>query len=138
MPLGWFSIALHISAEDLRPEDISSIFGVSPTESQTKGVPLLRSDGTLKRVPKFGRWSIDLKPSETDEWDIGALVTELLAPLPKELATWRKVAAMGSLRISLGLDLSSKNQEFEFDPELLRFLGEREIFVYFDIYSDAD
>lgn len=93
---------------------------------------------SLEAIGFFGRWSIDLKPSETDEWDIGALVTELLAPLPKELATWRKVAAMGSLRISLGLDLSSKNQEFEFDPELLRFLGEREIFVYFDIYSDAD
>ena len=137
-PIGWFSAAFHVTADELRPEEVSRLFGVEPTACQTKGVPLQREDGSTKRVPKFGRWTLSVKPDQTDEWGIGAVIEELLVQLPKELEVWRQVAEHGSFRVTLGLALSSGNEEFELSSELTRFLGERNVGVYFDIYHDND
>lgn len=137
-PLGWFSASLYVTSDSLLPEEITRIFGVEPTESQIKGVPLLREDGSVKRIPRFGRWSIVLKPSQTDEWDINEVITELLSCLPEPQEIWSQVAQLGNIQISLGLSLEGSNQEFVLKPNLLRFLGERQILVNFDIYYDED
>lgn len=50
-PIGWFSISFHITGDDLDPAAISNILGVEPDSSHKKGVPLLRNDGTVKRIP---------------------------------------------------------------------------------------
>ncbi|MEQ1742600.1 MAG: DUF4279 domain-containing protein [Candidatus Nitrotoga sp.] len=136
-PIGWFSAALHVTANELCPEEVSRLFGVEPTACQTKDVPLRREDGSTKRVPKFGRWTHSLKSAQTDEWDIEAVIEELLGYLPQKLEVWRQVAALGAIRISVGLALSSGNEEFELDPELMQFLGERNIGIYFDVYGES-
>lgn len=137
-PLGWFSASLNVTSDSLLPEEITRIFGIEPIESQTKGIPLLREDGSVKRVPRFGRWSIKIKPSQTDEWDINEVIAELLTCLPESQEIWRQVAQLGKIQISLGLSLEGSNQEFVLEPDLLRFLGERQISIYFDIYRDDD
>lgn len=137
-PIGWFSVALTVSAEELKPEHISRIFGVEPTRSKTKGVPVLGDDGTPGSVlPRHGSWKLELKKHQTDEWDVEAAVEELLAPLPKDLEIWRPVFEECTLRLSLGLDLNGWNGDFFLQPELLQFLGERRIAVWFDVYCDA-
>lgn len=137
-PLGWFSVALTVTAEDLKPDEISRVFGVEPTSSKTKGVPLLDSDGAPGKIlPKHGSWKLVLKKHQTDEWDVGAAVEELLGPLPKDLEAWRPVFEKCTLRLSVGLDLLGWNGDFWLEPELLRFLGERQISVWFDVYCDA-
>jgi hypothetical protein len=137
-PLGWFSISLTVSAEDLKPGEISRAFGVEPTRSKTKGVPVLDVDGRPGKVlPTHGSWKLEIKTHQTDEWDVGAAIEELLAPLPKDLEAWRPVFEECTLRLSLGLDLRGWNGDFSLRPELLRFLGERQIAVWFDVYCDA-
>lgn len=137
-PLGWFSAAFTISAEDLNPEEITRVFGVAPTTSKTKGIPVLDADGTPgKFLPKHGSWKLVIKKHQTDEWDIGAVVEELLAPLPKDLKVWRPVFEKCTLQLSLGLDLLGWNGDFWLQPELLRFLGERRVAILFDVYCDA-
>jgi len=137
-PLGWFSASLNVTSDSLLPEEVTCIFGVDPIESQIKGVPLFRKDGSVKRIPRFGRWSIKIKPSQTDEWDINEVITELLSCFPESQEIWSQVAQLGKIQISLGLSLEGSNQEFVLKPDLLRFLGERQISVYFDIYRDDD
>lgn len=137
-PIGWFSAALHVTANELHPEEVSRLFGVEPTACQTKDVPLQREDGSTKRVPKFGRWTHSLKSAQTDEWDIEAVIEELLGRLPRELEVWRQVATLGALRISVGLSLSSGNEEFELGPKLMQFLGERNVGIYFDVYAENE
>jgi len=134
--MGWFSASLHITAEDLIPAEVTRILLVEPTESQTNGVPILRENGSIKRVPNFGRWSISLKPQHTDEWDLNVVIADLLDRLPKTLEIWREVERRGSLHISLGLTLAGSNQEFRLESRLLHFLGERGISVYFDVYTE--
>lgn len=138
-PIDWFSAALHISGDDLIPEQVTELLGAAPTRSQTKGVPLLRDDGSFRYTPRFGRWTRELKPHETDEWDITELIYLLFEGLPRDLATWNAIGALAKLRVSLGLSLPASNREFEFDPPVLRFLADRGVSVWFDIYDkDAD
>lgn len=133
--IGWFSLSLHVTADELNPEVISALFKVAPTESQFKGVPRLRADGTHKRTPKFGHWTLKIKSTETDEWDIEEVIRMLLAQLPSELGTWREVAAHGAIHLSVGLSLNSSNQGFSLAPDLLEFFGERGVGLNFDVYD---
>lgn len=134
--ISWFSASLHVRSDTLDPNAVTAIFQLEPDESQVKGVPRVREDGTTARfVPRVGGWSRYLKPSQTDEWDINEVVRELLTPLPTELDAWRQVANLGEIHVSLGLVLEKDNQDFALDAELLRFLGERSIGIFFDVYD---
>ena len=134
VPIPWFSVALHVTSVSLDPNDVSRWFGVEPTESYTKGVPILRPDGTVQRVPKFGRWEIKVKPSATDEWDLNEVIADLLRPLPQDNGIWERVAQLGTLELSVGLELTERNQEFALEHDLLKLLGERRIRCWVDVY----
>jgi len=68
-PIEWFSITLRISSENLVPNQVSKLLGCKPDESEQKGKPILRPDGTVIRIAKSGAWRLALKPDATDEWD---------------------------------------------------------------------
>jgi hypothetical protein len=133
-PIGWFSLSLHVTADDLNPDTVSELLRVKPTASQTKSVPLLREDGTVKRIPKFGRWTLQIKAEETDEWDIEEIILALFDRLPSELDTWHKVSAHGIIHLSIGLSLSTSSEGFSLKPDLMVFLGERDVRLDFDVY----
>lgn len=138
-PIEWFSAALNISGDDLIPEQVTALLGAAPTRSQTKGVPLLRDDGSFRYTPQSGRWIRELKPRQTDEWDITEVVYLLFEGLSQDLAIWNAVGALAILRVSLGLSLPASNREFQLDPPVFRFLADRGVSVWFDIYDkDAD
>ncbi len=134
-PIGWFSLSLHVTADDMNPDAVSELLGVKPTAFQTKGVPLLREDGTIKRIPKFGRWTLQVKAAETDEWDIEEIIRALFDRLPSELDTWRKVGAHGTVHLSVGLSLSASSGEFSLNSDLMTFLGERGVRLDCDVYG---
>ncbi len=135
--IGWFSASLHVSGADLLPDNVTNLLGVSPSQSQIRGTPLLRDDGSVRYIPKFGRWSRTIKAAETDEWDISEVLKLLFSDMTTNLEDWAKVAHLGRIHISLGLSLAQTNQEFELDQDLLRFLGERSISVWFDVYAES-
>ena len=95
----------------------------------------MREDGTTKRTPKFGRWSLQIKAAETDEWDIEEVIRALIERLPSELETWRKVSAHGIINLSVGLSLSTSNEGFSLAPDLMAFLGERGVRLDCDVYD---
>lgn len=134
-PIGWFSASLHVTAEDLHPDQVTELLGCQPSRQQVKGVPLLRPDGSPRCTPRFGRWSRDIKSADTDEWDVSEVVRMLFDGLPTEQHVWDELAALGGVRVSLGLSMSKDNQEFEFDPGLLQLLASRSAAVWFDIYG---
>jgi hypothetical protein len=134
-PIGWFSLSLHVTADDLNPEAVSGLLKTKPTTCQSKGVPLLREDGAVKRIPKFGRWTLQIKAAETDEWDIEEIILSLFARLPSELNIWHEVRAHGIIHLSIGLSLSTSNESFSLSPDLMAFLGERGVRLDCDIYE---
>ena len=133
-PIGWFSVVLQVTEADLNPDLVSSAFNVRPTESCRKDTPILRPDGTVKRIPKFGSWSLEIKPGDAEVRDVERVVLDMLGQFPTALSSWRAVAKLGRMRLSLGLTLETKNQGISFQPDLLVFLGERGVRLDCDVY----
>ena len=129
----WFSVALQVSSETLDPEDVARLLG-APTESQRNGLPILRDDGSILRIPRFGRWSRKIKRAQTDEWDVSEVIRALFSDLPAAPAIWEEVAKLGSIRVSLGLSMTSESQDFAFDTDLIQLLANRRTSVWFDVY----
>ncbi len=132
----WFSASLQVSSVNLIPANVTNLLGAPPTESQTKGVPLLRENGSIQRTPKFGRWCRTIKAAQSDEWDIAEVVRMLFQGLPESPQVWAEVAKEGKIRVSLGLSISSSSQDFLFDCELIQLLARRHASVWFDVYRE--
>ena len=133
-PIDWFKIRLSFRGENLVPAEITAIMGREPHRSQQKGVPLYRKDGSVLRIPKSGSWSVKLEPEDTDEWDCGEAMLELLGTLPRDPSIWRDLAARYESSFFVGLRMADTNKGFELSPDFLLYLGERRISAGFDVY----
>jgi len=135
-PIGWFSIALVIFTDTIPNERLSSLLRCQPTDIRDKGVPLYRPDGTIMHTPKHSRWHLKLSPEETDEWDVCEAAKLLLARVNGDPEVWREISGGGQARLSFGLEMDARNLGFDLDPELMRYLGDRNIRADFDVYAD--
>lgn len=133
-PIEWFSITLRIRSEDLIPDEVSKIMGCEPDDSQQKGRPVLREDGTVVHVARFGAWRLILKPEDTDEWDCAEAMMLLLRRLPSAVGVWHRLTNKYKVDFFVGLSMPSKNKGFEFSPTVMKYLGDRGIVAGFDIY----
>jgi len=135
-PIEWFSIALIINTEAVAPEELSQMLGCEPTGAWRKGEPILRPDGSVKRVPKFSSWQLKLSSNETDEWNLCEAAKLLLNRVNGDVPTWREIVSDGQARLSFGLTMDSSNRGFTLEVELTRYLADRGIRIDFDIYTD--
>jgi Domain of unknown function (DUF4279) len=116
-PMGWFSIALIIFTEAMPVERLSTLLRCEPRDTQKKGVPVYRPDGTVKRISRHWGWHLRLSPEETDEWDVCEAAKLLLARVNHDLEVWREITSDGQARLSFGLEMDARNLGFDFDPE---------------------
>lgn len=108
-----------------------------PDTAWQKDKALYRQDGSLMRVPKFGSWSVMLKPDQTDEWDCGEAMLDLLKTLPSDPAIWHRLTERYSVSFFVGLNVEAPSRGFELSPAITRYLGERGISAGFDIYCET-
>jgi hypothetical protein len=137
-PIQWFAASLTVNDDDLEPDQVTRLLGQEPTRKQCRGVPLLRADGSVRSIPQYGRWVRELKPSQTDEWDITEIVYLLFEGLPHDLSVWHQVAALGKIRVTFGLNIPDSSRDFELAHDLMRFLSERRASIWFDIYCEQE
>ena len=135
-PISWFKVSFSVSAKDLDPVPLTSLFGIEPDFAHGRGVELLHEDGSVKRVTKFGIWSISIKPNNTDEWDIEEVAWGLLLRLPEDVKIWHGLPNNLDIRLSFALTLQSFNQGFSIEPKLAKYVAERNITMDFDIYRE--
>ena len=136
-PIEWFVLRLTIMSKDLVPSEVSHLIGCEPDDAWEAGKPLLRPNGSIKRIPKFGHWSLELGPKDTDEWDCDEAMMELLRRLPPDLGLWKKLTERYKVNVTFALLMASTNKGFELSPQVMRFLGDRGVAAGFDIYYDA-
>ncbi len=135
-PIEWFSIALRIVGDDLVPDEITQLLKCRPDDATEKGKPIYRPDGAIMRIARGGAWSLDLKPEDTDEWDCGEAMLELLARLPSDIDVWKSLSARFKIDFFVGLTLRSTNNGFSLSPGVMRSLADRGIEAGFDICYD--
>ena len=136
-PIEWFSIILRVSSENLVPDEVTKLMGCVPDESQQKGKPVLRADGTVMRIAKFGAWRLTLKPKDTDEWDCGEAMMIVLRRLPSAIGFWRQLAGRHKVDFFVGLSMPTRNKGFVLSPMVMKYLGDRGIEAGFDVYYDG-
>jgi hypothetical protein len=135
-PIGWFKISVKITSLDLDPKVITEIFGCEPDKCWQKDNPILREDGSVKRIPKFGYWSIFINPKNTEEVDCCEAAMELLKRLPQNINKWLLLSKQYDVEIMFALSFESSNKGFVLSNEFLKYIGERGISAGFDIYHD--
>lgn len=133
--LGNRIVTLHVSGDALDPDQVSNLFRVSPTESERKGLPQVRPDGSEDRVPSAGRWSLGVGDAGAETLNINEGIEALLAMLPEDAATWRAVGALGTMHVGVSWAVNASNSEIWLEPRLLAFLGERGVGLYFEAYQ---
>ncbi len=136
-PIEWFVLRLTIVSKDLVPREVTRLIGREPDDSWERGKPLFWPDGSIKRIPKFGHWSLELRPEDTDEWDCGEAMMELLQRLPSDIRLWKKLTRRYKVDVTFALLMTSANKGFTLSPQVLRFLGDRGVAAGFDIYYEA-
>src|SRR5262245_15316745 len=104
-PIRWFSIALIITSDNLNPDHITQLLGVAPTCAHRKDVPIIRADGTVKRVPKTGTWELRLTSTDTDEWDVSEAAKVLISRFPADPKVWSAFPVDARARLFFGLEL---------------------------------
>ena len=137
-PIAWFSITLRITGDDLDPEEVTKLFGCKPDDAQRKGEPILRQDGSVKRIPNFGMWRLRLRPEQTDEWDCAEAMMLVLRRLPSSVDLWKRLAERYKIDFFVALLMTSQNKGFVIGPDILKYLGDRGIAAGFDVYYEGD
>jgi hypothetical protein len=134
-PISWFALGIEITADDLKPDEITSLLGVKPTHQHERGELRFGKDGTPRRPPKFGRWALRIESGETDEWDANEAAKLLIAKFTADPIIWNTISSRATVRLTLALILESANQGFSLDPDVLRWLADRNVRLDIDIYE---
>src|SRR5262245_34476694 len=134
-PMVWFVIGIEITADDLKPDEITSLLGVSPTHQHERGQLRFGKDGTPRPPPKFGRWAFRLESNDTDEWDANEAAKLFIDKLTADPVIWKTVASRATVRLTIALFLEKGNQGCSLDSEVLRWLADRNVRLDVDIYE---
>ena len=88
-------IALRVTADDLDPERITRMLGVTPTFAARKGEDV--DQGGVPVAQRTGTWSYALPASP--EWELGDAIDTLLEQLPADPALWESLAGWADVGV---------------------------------------
>ena len=108
---------LGFYGDDLDPDEITALLGVTPTVGVAKGGSWLTSLGGEK-VAHTGSWRIEANPCE-----------------PEDLNGWLTLTRRFRGVIFCGLWLKTHNEGLELRADVLGLLAERGLLLDFDIYA---
>jgi hypothetical protein len=130
-PLDEVRVTLGVYGPELDPSEVSELLGCPPTSAHRRGD--LR--GSARTPWQQGAWLLRLEgkaPKVPEE-----LVQQLLLVLPKDEATWGRLRAKHTVRITFGLFTSAWNRGFDLSPVSVAFLATTGARVGFDIYAEV-
>jgi hypothetical protein len=129
-------VSLRIYGDDLVPDEITRLLGVSPTHAVIKGEKIIgRKTGDV-RFAKSGMWR--LCASDREPEDIDGQIREILSQVPADLAAWQSITKKYRVNLFCGLFMAESNDGLSIAPQSLVALGERGIELWFDIYDTGD
>jgi Domain of unknown function (DUF4279) len=138
-------VSMRIWGDEVIPQDISKMLGVSPSEAKTKGHEIVRGNtGRVivdpktgkARVAKFGLWLLRAERREPE--DIDSQIREIFSKMSADIAVWQSITKKHRANLSCGLFMRETNEGLSISTESLAILSERGIELWFDIYAPSD
>jgi len=139
MELPYSNIALRIIGDDLMPEEITALPGVSPTTAVIKGEKGKHIIGPKVgdvRVARSGMWILEAPDRELE--DMNGQIREILSQMTDDLTVWQGITKRYRVDLFCGLFLSGDYGGVTLSPESLAALGERGIELGLCIYGDLE
>jgi ribosomal protein L19 len=126
-------VALRIYGDDLVPQDITKMLGVSPTHAETKGQEIVGRKTGRVRVAKSGMWR--LSASDRKPEDIDSQIREIFSQVPADVAVWQSITKKYRVNLFCGVFMSETNDGLSVSPQSMATLAERGVELWFDIYA---
>jgi len=125
---------LRIQGDSLKPDEISSILGCTPTESYVKGQ--IKPSKRKPIVRKTGAWHLTAADQEPENLD--AQVAEIFTRVNSDLAVWAVLSSKYKLQLFCGFFMEVSGEDLEVTPETLKVLADRGIKLYICIYAPTN
>jgi ribosomal protein L19 len=129
-------VTLRIYGDDLIPQNITELLGVSPTHAETKGQEIVGRKTGKVRIAKSGMWR--LCASNRKPEDIDGQIREIFSQITADVGVWQSITKQYRVNLFCGLFMSETNDGLSISPQSLAVLAERGIELWFDIYAPTD
>ena len=126
------SATLLIFGDDLVPEEVTALLGISPKRGVKKGQKFLASHGREIESPT-GKWTLGgdyRSPPNLDEQ-----ISELLLALPTTPEMWDDLTSRFDCWLSIGAYFGDWTGGISLQPATLKLLAERGLPIDFDMYA---
>lgn len=130
------AVTLRICGDDLLPDEITRLLGVSPTRAQTKGDEIIGKTTGQVRIAKAGMWRLSSPDREPE--DIDGQIREILGLATNDLAVWQDITQRYRADLFCGLFMRVSNEGLSISAASLQALGVRGIELSLDIYGGND
>jgi hypothetical protein len=124
--------ALLIFGDDLIPDEVTALLGVSPKLGMKMGEKFLASHGGEIDSPT-GKWILGCdyrSPPNLDEQ-----ISQLLSGLPSDAKTWSDLTNRFDCYLSVGAYFNDWTGGITLEPATLKLLVERNLPIDFDMYA---
>ena len=130
--IAYSKATLRLIGDDLIPDEVSSLLGVSPTSANRKGQEIVGRTGNV-RVARTGMWRLEANKREPENLD--EQIFELLSPLTADFEVWTGLGRRFEMSLFCGIFMDSYNDGLTLSPATLLALGQRGIKLDLDIYE---
>lgn len=127
-------LTLRFGGDDLCPQEVTDRLGQRPTLAHTRGEEIPSKAGT--RIAKVGQWHLTMEADAPE--DFGSLVLRLFGQLTSDCDVWCDLSRRYDGNLFAGLFMSSSNDGFSIDGEIVQAIERRGLTLHFDIYSPTD
>src|SRR5574343_150563 len=112
---------LRIQGPDLNPDEVTLALGVQPDAQQRRNDVIPTRGPSGSRVAKFGMWRLHGIAAEPG--DLNRQVSDLLARLTQDLATWNRLTAKYKADLFCGWFMDQSNEGEDISAATLLALG---------------
>lgn len=132
-PVGRVSVTLRVMGDEVDPDEITRLLGVTPKLAERKGELVRRGERTITR--RTGHWSCSLGDGPSPEWELDDAIAALLGRMSADLEVWTYLGRRHRMDLFCGLFMGTVNQGAVLRPETLRLLADRGLTLGLDIYG---
>ena len=130
------TVTLRIYGDDLVPQEITKMLGVSPSRAKIKGEKTVGRKTGKTYIAKSGMWQLGAPDREPE--DIDGQIREMFSQVSADVSVWRGITKKYRVNLFCGLFMSETNDGLSISPQSLALLAERGIELWFDIYAPID
>lgn len=126
---------LRFFGDDLVPETLTALLGVTPSEASVKGQEIVGRSTGVVRIARTGSWRLNSERREPE--DLESQVFELLGQVTDDLSVWECLSRYKP-NVFCGIFMAGSNDGLPLSARALLSLGQRGIALNLDIYDSSD